>query len=250
VPKIHLGIICGNEADYITRFLDSFQPHVDSISVVRAIGNQPPDASLDIAKARGCIVGEYFNAAGNDWPHVDSFCAARNASFALAPADADWLMWADCDDLLAPTGAQVLAEIRAGKLDAKEAVYAPYVTSMQGSYARRIRLVHREVYDEWINCIHEDIEVKPNTHAAWCQELQVVHMPAVNKRGSVERNKRILTAIPEAERTGREWWFLFRECEMQGDISNYQCQSGRHTKNWSPWQSTNVARSSHRRIRN
>jgi hypothetical protein len=62
VPKIHLGIICGNEADYITRFLDSFQPHVDSISVVRAIGNQPPDATLDIAKARGCTVGEYFNA--------------------------------------------------------------------------------------------------------------------------------------------------------------------------------------------
>ena len=219
MPKIHLGIICGNEADYITRFLDSFQPHVDSISVVRAVGNQPPEATLEIAKARGCITGEYLNAPGNDWPHVDSFCAARNAAFALAPADADWLMWADCDDLLAPTGAEVLAEIRAGKMDAKQAVYAPYVTSMQGSYARRIRLVHREVYDKWINCIHEDIEVKPDTHAAWCQELQVVHMPAVNKRGSVERNKRILTAIPEDKRTGREWWFLFRECEMQGDIT-------------------------------
>ena len=60
----------------IGRFLDSFLPHVDSLSVVRAIGNQTPDKSLDIAKERGCLTGEYLNAEGNDWPHIDNFAKA------------------------------------------------------------------------------------------------------------------------------------------------------------------------------
>jgi hypothetical protein len=218
--KIHLGIIVGNETSMIARFLDSFQKHVDSISVVRACGNQPPDDTLDIARARGCLVAEYHNApAGQDWPHVDNFAAARNQSFAMAPEGTDWLMWADADDLLTESGEQILAELRAGTLDAKDAIYAPYITSAGGSFARRMRLVRPIVYKGWINAIHEDIEVAEGTHAAWCQEMQVLHLPATNKRGSVQRNRRILEAIPEDQRTGREWWFLFRECEIVQDIA-------------------------------
>jgi len=218
MPKVHLGIISGNEEDNIVRFLDSFQQHVDTVSVVRAIGNQTPDKTLEIAEARGCLVGEYKNADGNDWPHVDNFAAARNQTFSMAPEGTDWLMWADCDDLLAPSAAEVLAKVRSGELDAKEAMYGPYVVSAGGSYARRCRLVHACVYDKWVNCVHEDIEVKRDTHASWCAEMQIFHMPGVNKRGSVERNKRILESIPPEARTGREWFFLFRECETAGDV--------------------------------
>jgi hypothetical protein len=219
VAKIHLGIIVGNEAANITRFLDSFQPHVDSVSVVRACGNQPPDETLDIAKARGCIVGEYVNGeTGKDWPHVDSFCAARNQTFALAPEGTDWLMWADCDDLLADSGAEVLAKIRGGTETIKGAIYAPYVTSASGSYARRIRLVHADFYSQWINAVHEDIETKEGTKNTWCMEMQVIHLPENNKRSSVTRNRAILESVAPEQRTGREWWFLFRECETQQDI--------------------------------
>jgi hypothetical protein len=219
VAKIHLGIIVGNEAANITRFLDSFQPHVDSVSVVRACGNQPPDETLDIAKARGCIVGEYVNGeTGKDWPHVDNFAAARNQTFALAPEGTDWIMWADCDDLLADSGAEALAKIRSGTEIIKGAIYAPYVTSASGSYARRIRLVHVDCYSQWINAVHEDIETKDGTKNTWCMELQVIHLPENNKRGSVVRNRAILESVPPEQRTGREWWFLFRECETQQDI--------------------------------
>jgi hypothetical protein len=219
VAKIHLGIICGNEAANITRFLDSFQPHVDSISVVRACGAQPPDETLDIARARGCITGEYVNGeAGKDWPHVDSFCAARNQSFALAPEGTDWLMWADCDDLLTPTGAQVLRMIRNGHQMEGGAIFSPYITNASGSYARRIRLVKTTAFKQWINAVHEDIETRDGTENSWCMELQVMHLPENNKRGSVTRNRNILESIPAQDRTGREWWFLFRECEIQQDI--------------------------------
>ena len=43
-------------------------------------------------------------------------------------------------------------------------------------------------------------------------------MPEIHKRRSVERNRRILEAVAPDQRTGREWWFLMRECELQQDI--------------------------------
>ena len=218
MAKIHLGIIVGNEEALIGRFLDSFQPHVDSVSVVRAIGNQSPDRTLDIAKERGCITGEYWNAPDRQWEHVDNFAAARSQSWALAPEDTDWFMWADCDDLLSPTAEAVLRLIREGGDAQGDVIYAPYIVDASGSYARRARLVSKKHYRQWINAVHEDVEHDPEAKLSWAMELQVVHMPANNKRASVVRNRRILEAIPEAERTGREWWFLFRECEMAQDI--------------------------------
>ncbi len=202
----------------IGRFLDSFLPHVDSLSVVRAIGNQEPDKTLEIAKQRGCLVGEYRNAEGHEWPHVDDFAAARNQSFAMAPEGTDFLMWADCDDLLSETAAKVLRLLRDGRDPGADVIYAPYVTNASGSYARRVRLIKTSAYDKWINAVHEDIEHKEGSKLIWSNELQVIHMPVNNKRGSVARNRRILEAIPEDKRTGREWWFLFRECEIQQDI--------------------------------
>jgi hypothetical protein len=219
--RIHLGIICGNEEDNIVRFLDSFQPHFDSVSVVRAVGARAPDKSLDIAKSRGCRAGEYRNApAAAEWDHVDNFAAARSQSFALAPEGTDWIMWADCDDLLTDSAHGLLRGLRAGQ-DAKgDVIYAPYVTNASGSYARRARLVKASAYRRWVNAVHEDIEHDPSAVLVWSPELQVVHMPANNKRNSPARNRRILEAVPEDERSGREWWFLFRECEVQSDIPN------------------------------
>jgi hypothetical protein len=219
VAKIHLGIICGNEEENITRFLDSFQPHVDSVSVVRAVGAKTPDQTLDIARARGCLVGEYKNAeAVADWEHVDNFAAARSQSYALAPEDTEWIMWADCDDVLGPTAHSVLQRIRQGEDPAADVIYAPYVTSASGSYARRIRLIRKTSYNRWINAVHEDLEHAPEARLIWSNELQVIHLPQNDKRNSPMRNRRILEAIPLEERTGREWWFLFKEAEVQNDL--------------------------------
>jgi hypothetical protein len=55
---ISLCCIAGNAEKYIDRFLDSFQPHFDEVCIVRACGNQKPDATLEVAESRGCKVGE------------------------------------------------------------------------------------------------------------------------------------------------------------------------------------------------
>lgn len=214
---IHLGIIAGNEESVIGRFLDSFQPHVDSISVCIARGNQEPDRTEEICRARGCMIYFYGNKI-EGWPHVDNFAAARNASWFAAPPDTDWLMWADCDDLLSATAIETLREIRGGNAPEAAAIMAPYIVDPQGAHAKRIRMVRRSASPVWVNAVHEDIELAPGTEIAFCKELQVYHAPSTNKRGSLERNRRILESIPAATRTGREWWFLTRECEVMGDI--------------------------------
>jgi hypothetical protein len=57
--KISLCCITGNCERDIERFLDSFQPHVDEVVIVRATGSLDPDQTLAIAKRRGCITDHY-----------------------------------------------------------------------------------------------------------------------------------------------------------------------------------------------
>jgi hypothetical protein len=73
-PLISLCIITGNSEEYMARCLASFSPFVDEIVVVRAIGKQTPDKSLEIAENDfGAIVGEYFNAPDKrKWTHFDA----------------------------------------------------------------------------------------------------------------------------------------------------------------------------------
>jgi hypothetical protein len=219
MKKIHLGVIAGNEEAIIARFLDSFAPHVDAITLVRAIGTQEADRTAEIAAIRGCHLEEYHNAPGHHWPHVDDFAAARNLAFrSPASAGCDYLMWADIDDLLSEEGQLTLAEIRAGSAPEFGAATAPYIVGADGSACQRIRLVSASAFVGWENKVHEDIVLPAGTKQIHCPGLKVIHAPATLKRTSQERNRRILDAIPADQRTGREWWFLSRECELQNDI--------------------------------
>jgi hypothetical protein len=220
MPNVHLCITCYNEAAIIGRFLDSFLPHVDGIHAVLARGASAADDTEEILRSRGVPVSHYKNGEpGAAWPHVDNFAAARQQSWEMGlAAGADWLMWADCDDVITESAEGVLAAIRRGDSVPSPALVGPYITGTDGSHAKRTRLVHREARPRWVNAVHEDIDLAPGTDRAWCPELQILHAPAADKRGSTDRNRRILEAIPEEERSGREWFFLFRECELAGDI--------------------------------
>ena len=211
--KLSLACIAGNEESIIGRFLDSFGPSFDEIILVRATGNEPPDQTLAMARCRDCKTAIYSNAQA--WPHVDNFAAARNQAFDMATGD--WVMWADIDDLLSDSAKQVLARIRGGDCPDADAIQAPYVVDAQGAFADRIRII-RNGAGRWINAVHEDLQLNEGAKVAYSPELQIIHAPATNKRASTERNRRILEGIPVDQRTGREWWFLSRECEIAGDV--------------------------------
>jgi hypothetical protein len=209
--KLSLSVITGNcEAD-VERFLDVFQPHFDEIVMVRATGWQvESDETLSIAKSRGCITGEYWNDPKNQWPHVDDFAAARNASADLCTGD--WVMWADMDDT-----AEGLENLRGiiDKLDpAIDVLRCPYVVGEQGVVANyRERVWRRGSPHKWANAIHENLMRTDGKDAKQAQtdRVRLVHIPRHDRECSKDRNLRILESIPEEKRTHSHTFYLMNE---------------------------------------
>ena len=196
-------LIAGNEERLISRALDaafSVTPHV---VVVRAIGGQTPDQTLEIARQRGCIVGEYHNSpATATWPFVDDFAAARNTAFRLA-SDAvgpkGWLMWLDCDDTLSDGAGEAIATVI--KDCAEQWLLAEYYLPAHGKSVWRER-IFRVGTAGWINSVHEKCvplmtedaiaEKREVIQVRVCRTFKVVHEPIAEKSGSQERNINIL----------------------------------------------------------
>ncbi len=91
---ISLCVISGNCQNHVIRFLDSFKDVFDELCMVRAIGYQELDRTIDLTSAwceknkKVFQFREYKNSLGHwDWPHIDNFGAARRMSFELATND-------------------------------------------------------------------------------------------------------------------------------------------------------------------
>ena len=218
--KLSLSVITGNcEAD-VVRFLDVFQPYFDEVVMVRAIGNQQPDKTLGVAKARGCTTGEYFNRdskfcfeSGTQiaaWPHVDDFAAARNKSAELCSGD--WIVWADMDDTA--EGLENLRTILENLDPAIDVLRCPYVVGEQGVVANyRERVWRRGTPHKWANAIHENLVRTDGKDAKQAQtdRVRLVHIPRHDRECSKDRNLRILESIPEKKRTHSHTFYLMNE---------------------------------------
>ena len=219
--KISLAAITGNCAEYIERFIRNFAPVADEIVLVRAIGNAKPDSTMEIA-ARVCaelgkpfVPGEYKNAAGHeDWPHVDSFCAARQMSFDIATHEL--AVWADTDDILL-SGAELIRE------HAERGAYTcfmfPYAIHGKGLAVPRERMMLRGS-GKWVCPVHEHYEftIQP-VQAIEDERVVIQHLPHHEKTGSNDRNLRILRSIPDAEMTTGLLYHLHIELCVIGDIA-------------------------------
>lgn len=216
--KISLCLIAGNVEQHIGRFLDHFEGVADEIIVIRAIGNQEPDGTLDIAKARGCKTGEYTNRnskfcfeSGTQiaaWPHVDDFAAARNKACDMASGD--WLMWADTDDVITPDSVaqirQLVADLEGKDVDG---VLMRYVVPEDGVINWRERL-WRKGTARWVHPIHECLEFKEGAKHIRFDGAEIVHASEKRSVKRDERNLRILESIPESERTISQKFHVFQ----------------------------------------
>lgn len=108
-PLVSLCMIVRNEEPRIGECLRSVRPHVDEMIVVDTGSS---DRTREIAAASGAQVF--------DFPWIDSFAAARNAS--LDQACGEWIFWMDADDVL---GAKVGCQLRslARACPAKDTAY-------------------------------------------------------------------------------------------------------------------------------
>lgn len=220
-PIISLCLIVGNVEEYIDRCLTSFAPIADEIVIVRAIGDQVPDGTIDLAikfgLARGIpvVVGEYRNAAGHEgWPHVDSFAAARQHSFDLATGE--YCFWCDSDDVL-KSGAEIVREMAAR--GGRPLFIFPYEIFGRGVTVPRERMIKRGVPGGWKYPVHESFQFDLMVDAESDDRVVVEHLPKPSKTGSVERNLRILQSIPPAEMTPGLWFHLHQELKGAGRIA-------------------------------
>jgi len=189
-------MIVGNEALHILTCLNSFAPAFDELSLVRACGNRAPDdtaataADWCAANGKGFIFHEYKNgASAADWDHVDSFAAARNASFAQATGD--WLMWCDADDVSdGIAGVRELAE----KSDADLLLF-PYDVPGTNKSPVRERVISRKLWERgrrWVFAVHENFACEPEDRREVHQWPIWRHAPVAEKPVSHGRNLRIL----------------------------------------------------------
>jgi glycosyltransferase involved in cell wall biosynthesis len=195
--KVAVCLITGNEEQIIGRALDSAFTVSDTVIVVRAVGGAKPDSSLEIARERGCITGEYHNSpATAAWPYVDDFAAARNEAFRLAAeTDAGWFMWMDCDDYLEPGAGEAIRKATAETQE--EWILADYWLPQHGKAVPRERIFKRGTA-AWFNGVHEKCvpvttdPARDSLKVRVCRTFRVVHDPAQGKSGSQERNINIL----------------------------------------------------------
>lgn len=223
-PLISLCAIVGNVETYIERFLRSFAPLVDQIVMVRAIGNQEPDKTFEIAKSLTdlpqLITFEYTNHRDHkEWPHLDNFAAARNLSFQVASGK--YLFWADTDDVFGNGNEeetrQMIAEVRKHAEDGTFPIYAyTYNIFGRGLKIHRERMVLRGLCG-WRFPVHECMDPPEGTMAGKDEFITITHMPESTKTGSNDRNLRILESIPEEKMEPGLWYHLHGEYVFRKD---------------------------------
>ena len=196
--RLSLCVIAGNETAHIKTMLDSFAGVIDELSLVRAIGSQEPDDTEQLARdwcernAVPLIFSDYRNGVtAKAWKHVDSFAKARNQSFAQATGD--WLVWADCDDVLKDA-----ADLRQKLKELTEDVLllrCPYDVRGTGKKLQRERIIRRSAFESgriWHHDVHENLLLLPNDlHNEWTAPVWH-HQPVAIKQSNRKRNLAIL----------------------------------------------------------
>lgn len=219
--RISLCVICGNEAAIIERFLTSFAPAFDELSLVRAIGTQSPDQTVDLARewcvrnGKACIIDEYCNDPETNFPHVDDFAAARNLAFGNGTGE--WLIWADCDDLL--DDAEKLRGVLENSL--AELVRFPYDVIGTNKRPLRERAIRSELFKrggKWRFAVHENIRVPDGTRIIDHESPVWVHQPKIVGVENRKRNKAILSR--SLAHASANYFYVHQEWFCEGNKLN------------------------------
>ena len=223
--RVSLCVICGNERQHILTMLRSFSPIFDELSLVRAIGGKEADETVLLARSfceengKTFAFSEYKNGQGaENWEHVDSFANARNAAFAQGTGD--WLIWADCDDII-----EKAEEFRA-KLETLSSevkmVRCLYDVRGSGKKLFRERAIRRESFvagRKWHHDVHENLLLlEGDKHEDWQAPIWV-HVPVEVKRDNRRRNLRILShSVREA---ATQYFYIHQEhyCSQSRDAA-------------------------------
>jgi glycosyltransferase involved in cell wall biosynthesis len=134
--------------------------------------------------------GDYTNPTEPNWPHVESFGAARQQAVNLATGD--WCMWLDADDVLEGDAKEFRALVAKTESDWISLVYD--VRNMQRAFPRE--RLWRRGKARWGRPVHEQLSpTEPSCRIMFYvgpNHPRVVHAPIDTRARSRDRNLRIL----------------------------------------------------------
>jgi hypothetical protein len=211
MKSICLAIICGNEEAIIERFLDSFKPVISDLVIVYNVGKAEQDATQQKARAwankNGILLYE-DHYESDTFEHTDNFGAARALAWKNAKNVAtDYVMWADCDDLLPEFSAKAIQEGVTGEHD----VYiTPYrVQPNNDQFVHRERIVRNDGCSTWQYPIHEQMKFNREVNYRILHDAVIHHAPIGPKTSSHPRNVAILEKVTAD--AGRNFFYLQEE---------------------------------------
>ena len=224
--RVSLCVICGNESHHIETMLGAFAPAFDELSLVRAIGSKAPDDTVEKARAwcaangKDFVFSEHLNDAGSlKWDHVDSFAKARNEAFAQGTGD--WLIWADCDDVI--RGVDALRGVLGSVSPEVKMLRFIYDVKGSGKALYRERAIRREAFKTgrvWHHDVHENLLILDgDKHLDVNNETVWVHAPKEVKRENRRRNLRILAH--SVRETPSQYFYIHQEhfCNQSRDAA-------------------------------
>ena len=151
---ISLCMIVRDEEAVLARCLDSVREAVDEMVIVDT-------GSLDRTKE----IASLYTEKVYDFPWIDDFAAARNASFSRAGMD--YCMWLDADDVMTKGERDRLIAWKEQADGSADAVMMKYAAGMDEEGREtfcyyRERLVRRDRGFRWKGRVHEAMEVHGN----------------------------------------------------------------------------------------
>jgi len=210
---LSLCIIAKNEAENISKCINSVKKLVDEIIVV---DTGSTDNTRQVAQAHGARVIE------TDWQ--DDFSLARNIS--LENATGDWIFFLDCDEELSPESCRELREVI--KDDRYEAYLVEIINIAEPGtklIAPSIRLFKNRNCFRFTGKIHEQI-----THSIINNygpqkightDIKIIHhgynAKAANIPAKILRNLQILNKYADEEKNGFFYYNLGTEYLRLGD---------------------------------
>ena len=228
--KITLAAIVGNEESVIERFIRSFAPAVDKFVFVRALGNQIGDKTHDIAEdvcaelGKDFVYDSYCNE-DHSLPHVDHFGNARTLAWDnagnLGNGFPDFLLWADCDDVLADGAAEAIR--KAAETTDKDVLIMPYHVRGDKQVVMRERMVRASIGSFWRYPIHEQLAFPQDATYQIIKDAIFLHQPLAEKSGGHERNIRILSAA--TNETARNFFYMAQEHFQRGEEKKFKAAS-------------------------
>lgn len=221
--SICLCVIVGNEEAVIERFIRSFHKVTDRMLFTIAVGNQSEDHTTEIID-RVCEELEIFGTIldyknKEDWPHVDNFAAARAIAWDnYDPELAEYLLWADADDLISEESAEMLKEAAASK--ESDVFIVPYEVRGKSQIIYRERMVKNDGCSFWRFPVHELLGFNREVTYRVIKDAAIVHAPLPDKKTSEGRNRTILeSAIQDG---ARHLFFLSQEACQRGQIETFK----------------------------